>query len=104
MQYELTSNMNYKSTIPNVMNWLFGFLVAIIGVINILWGNDQAFGAFLLMLSFVYFPPANKLLSEFIGVSIPGWLNVLLGCFIIIAALGVGELPAKIDMMLIDLA
>lgn len=95
--------MNYKSNVLNLFGWLFGSLVSAMGLINIIWGNDQAFGALLLMLSFGYFPPANALLSEMTGISIPAWPKVLLAIFIIIAALGVGELFAKVDMMLTDL-
>ena len=103
MQYELTSNMNIKSNVQILVNWLFGALVSAIGVINIIWGNDHAFGALLLMLSFIYFPPANVLINELAGIAIPVWIKSLLAFFIIIAALGVGELPAKIDMMIADL-
>lgn len=100
MQYQLSSNMNYKQSIFNAVGWLFGLLVVAIGLINIFWGNDQAFGAFIIMLSFVYFPPANVLFSAFTGFAIPGWLKILGAVCILVGALGVGELPAKVDMML----
>lgn len=103
MQYGLTSTLNHKLSASLILNWIFGSLVCAIGLVNIIWGNDQAFGAFLLMLSFIYFPTGSQLISEITLIVMPPWMKVLLGVFIIVAALGVGELPAKIDMMLGDL-
>ena len=67
------------------------------------WGNDPGFGVFLLLLSFVYFPPANTILKERTGFSIPRIVKIVLGIFIIWASLGVGELFDKIDLMMMDL-
>lgn len=95
--------MNNKSTVLDLISWLFGIIVFAIGVVNTFWGNDPGFGIFLVLLSFVYFPPANALLRKWTGFSIPLWVKILLGLFIIWAALGVGELFDKIDLMLQDL-
>lgn len=95
--------MNNKLIVWNIISWVFGIAVFAIGVINVFWGNDPGFGVFLLLLSFVYFPPANALLKEKTGFSIPLVIKIILGIFIIVASLGVGELFDKIDLMMMDL-
>lgn len=88
----------------NAVSWLFGIAFFAIGTINVLWGNDPGFGVFIIVLSLVYFPPMTARLKEKTGLSIPVLIKVLLGIFILWAALGVGELFDKIDLMLEDLA
>ena|SRR3990170_4327864 len=92
-----------KSNVWNVTSWLFGIVVFAIGVLNVFWGNDPGFGAFLLLLSLVYFPPLNAMIKKRTGFSTPGVVKILLGIFILWAALGVGELFGKIDLMMMDL-
>jgi hypothetical protein len=86
----------------DVIGWLFGLVVFAIGIINIFWGNDFGFGMFLLLLSFLYFPPVNVLLKKRFGFSVHYLVKIFLGIFILWAALGVGELLDKIDIMLMD--
>lgn len=95
--------MHTQSLTGNIISWLFGTAVFAIGLVNTFWGNDPGFGVFILLLSFVYFPPANALLRKWTGFSIPLAAKVILGIFIIWAAVGVGELFDKIDLMLQDL-
>lgn len=95
--------MNSKSIVLNIIGWIFGIAVFAIGVVNTFRGNDPGFGVFILLLSFVYFPPVNTILKEKTGFSIPGIIKILLGVFIIWASLGVGELFDKIDLMMKDL-
>jgi hypothetical protein len=95
--------MHSNSIVWNITCWLFGIVVFAIGFLNTFWGNDPGFGIFLLLLSFVYFPPANALLKRKTGFSIPFILKIILGLFIVWAALGVGELFNKIELMLKDL-
>ncbi len=92
--------MNLPLIMKNFISWVFGILVFAIGILNILWGNDQAVGAFLLLLSFVFFPPANIMFEEATNFSIPGWMKIILGIAILVGALGVGELFPKLDMMI----
>lgn len=94
----MTIEINFR----NILGWIFGILVLAIGLINFFWGNDPEFGAFLILASFVYYPPVNLLIKRFTSFSIPAILKILLGIFIIWAALGVGELFDKIDLMLMD--
>jgi hypothetical protein len=88
----------------NAINWIFGIIVFAIGVVNTFWGNDPGFGNFLLLLSFVYVPPVNALFREITGFSIHPVIKVVLGIFILWAALGVGELFEKFGMMVNDIS
>ena len=96
---------NNKFTALNLISWLFGILFLAIGIVNTFWGNDPEFGVFVLLLSFVYFLPVNSILKKMTGITIPklGLIKILLAIFIIWAALGVGELYDKIDLMMADL-
>jgi hypothetical protein len=94
--------MNKNWIVWDVIGWLFGLVVFAIGIINIFWGNDFGFGMFLLLLSFLYFPPVNVLLKKRFGFSVHYLVKIFLGIFILWAALGVGELLDKIDIMLMD--
>jgi len=84
----------------DVIGWMSGLVVFAIGIINMFWGNDFGFGVFLLLLSFLYFPPVNLLLKKRFGFSVHYLVKIFLGIFILWAALGVGELFDKIDLML----
>jgi len=95
--------MNSKSIVLNLTGWLFGIAVFAIGVVNMFWGNDPVFGVFILLLSFVYFPPVNALLRGRTRYSIPVIAKIVLALFIIWVTLGVGELFDKIDLMMMDL-
>ena len=102
MNSKTETTLNYKTLWLNILSYLFGIISFAVGLINIFWGNDQGFGIFLCLLSFVYFPPLTHLLKEWTGFAIPGLIKVLLAVFIIWASMGVGELPEKVDMMMND--
>jgi hypothetical protein len=90
-----------------MIGWIFGLAVFAAGVVNTLWGNDPEFGVFILLLSFVYFPPTSNILSAIskraIGLPIPRVAKIVLGIFIVWPTLDVGELFDKIDLMMMDL-
>jgi len=86
----------------SLVGWLFGFLVMGIAFVNCFWGNDTGFGIFLGLSSFIFLPPVNEKFHQITGFQIPATLKLLAGIFIIWAAVGVGELFIKIDMMLMD--
>jgi len=92
--------MNDQSLGWKFFNAFFGVIVIAIGLVNVFSGNDPAFGVFLLVLSSAYFPPLQVLFKEKTGRSIPGLVKFLLGIFILWAALGVGELFPKINLIL----
>ena len=95
--------MNNKVNALNIISWIFGVVVFAIGLVNLFWGNDPGFGAFILLLSFIYFPPANSILKKKTGLSVNRIFKIFLGIFILWAALGVGELFDKVDLMIMDL-
>jgi hypothetical protein len=92
--------MDNKSTAWDIIGWVFGIVVFAIGIVNTFWGNDPGFGVFILLLSFIYFPPVNVILQKWTGFSIHVIIKIVLGILILWAALGVGELFDKIDLML----
>jgi hypothetical protein len=93
--------MNNDSIVLNIISWIFGTVFFAIGVVNTFWGNDPGFGVFIILLSFVYFLPVNDILRKITGFEIPkmGLVKILLGIFILWAALGVGGLFDKIELM-----
>ena len=94
--------VNGKSLFVNIISCLFGILAMAIGFVNIFWGNDAGYGIFVLLLSTLFFPPVTGFIRQKIGINIPWYLMILLALFIIWSAIGVGELPAKVDMMMSD--
>ena len=86
-----------------IMGWFFGIVFLSIGLINTFWGNDAGYGVFIILLSFVFYPPVNSILKERLGFAIPFLLKIVIGLFIIWSAVGVGELFDKIDIMLMSL-
>lgn len=92
---------NDGSTAIMIISWLFGLLFFAIGIVNTFWGGDTGFGIFIVLLSLLYFLPVNDILHKKTGFTIPKmWLvKILVGLFIIWAAMGVGELFDKIEMM-----
>ena len=92
--------INPQPSVLNSISWFFGIAVFAMGIINSFWGNDPSFGVFLVLLSFVYFSPVTALIKERLAFSIPRIVKIFLGIFIIWAALGVGELFDKIDLMM----
>ena len=104
MNNKLEVKMNNTLSVENIISWLFGIAVLGVGIINMFWGNDLYFGIFLALLSLVYFLPVNAILKKIVGFIIPkiGIVKIVLGLFIIWAALGVGELFNKIELMKMD--
>jgi VIT1/CCC1 family predicted Fe2+/Mn2+ transporter len=105
-EYQGEIARNDGSTALTIISWLFGVIFFAIGFVNTFWGNDPGFGIFILLLSLIYILPVNAILRKLTGFSIPKmWLiKILLGLFIIWAAMGVGELFDKIEMMVNDLS
>lgn len=79
-----------------LINWLFGLPVFAIGVLNLLFVHPVP-GMVGLLLSLVYFPPANALLRQRTGFSIPPAVKIILGIIVIWFTLGVSDLGDMID-------
>jgi len=95
--------VNNRFVLGDIISCFFGIVFLAIGLINTFWGNDPGYGIFILLLSFVYFPPVTAFIKKILGISILLIVKIILGVFIIWTALGVGELFDKIDLMLTDL-
>ncbi|KAB2868632.1 MAG: hypothetical protein F9K37_09845 [Bacteroidales bacterium] len=95
--------MNGKFNFWYAISWLFGILFLAIGVLNTFWGNDMGFGIFIIVLSLIFFPPVESLIKKMFDFSIHYVIKILIGLFILWAALGVGELFAKVSLMLKDI-
>jgi len=80
----------------NLVNCFFGIVVFLVGLLNLLRGNDFGFGIFLFLLSFIYFPPTNRFLNTFLkkrfDFSIHYIIKIILGIFIIWVTLAVGAI------------
>jgi hypothetical protein len=85
-----------KSIFLNIISWLLGTLVFIIGVSNIIWVHPVP-GVVFLLLSLIYFRPATNFLQRKVGVTIPLAVKIILGLVIIWFTLGVSDLGDMID-------
>jgi hypothetical protein len=94
--------MSGKINFLEIVSWLFGVLVLAIGFVNTFWGNDPFFGLFLVGVAFLYFPPVTAFIKAKTNFTVPRLLKIGLGIFVVWAALGVGELFEKIEMMRAD--
>lgn len=95
--------MKKNSNTTNTISWTYGIIAFAIGIVNSFWGNDPYFGMFIVLASFLYFPPTSNFINQKTGYTIPRFIKIALGIFIIWAALGVGELFDKIDLMINNL-
>lgn len=93
--------MESKNTqiISPIFSWIFGVVVVTIGLVNVVHGEDIGFGVFILLLSLVYFLPVSTLLKDKINSKILVTGKIILGFLIVWAAVGVGELFDKIDLL-----
>ena len=76
----------------NTISSLFGFVIFIIGVLNLLRGNDQLLGVAFMLISFIYVPNADKLMKENIGFSIHYLLKIVLAVLLLWITLAVGAI------------
>ena len=88
--------MQGKITSLSIIGWIFGTAVFAIGVLNLILVHPVP-GIGYLLLSFVYFPPANAILKKRFGFSIPFVVKIILGIVIIMFTLGVSDLGDMID-------
>lgn len=85
-----------NSSFAKIISWIFGTVVFIVGLLNLLLIHPVPAVAYFL-LSTVYFPPINVLLSNRLGLSIPVLVKVILALIIISFTLGVSDLGDMID-------
>ena len=80
----------------NISGWIFGIAVFATGVLNVLLVHPVP-GFIYLLLSFVYFPPANVPLKQRFGFSIPLVVKIIMGIVIVGFTLGVSDLGDMFD-------
>jgi hypothetical protein len=88
--------MNHGAMISNISSWLFGIAVFVVGILNAVLVHPVP-GIIYLLLSAAYFPPANAVLKNRFGFSIPPAVKVILGVFLFFFTLGVSDLGDMID-------
>lgn len=83
--------MSTKSFFKSV-SWFVGFLIFIIGVLNILRGNDSYLGIGFVFLSFLYIPSTNHFIKKKFGISIHYLLKIILAIFLLWITMSVGAI------------
>ena len=89
-----------KQGITLVLNWFVAVLFSAIGLVNCFVGNDPEFGVFILLLSLFFYPPFRLVFQQKTGWTMPSFVLIVLGLFVLWSSLGVGELLDKIKMIL----
>ena len=89
-------NTSYKLNAPDMINSIFGIIVFAIGILNLVFVHFVP-GIVCLLLSLIYFPPANAALTKHFGFTIPLSVKIILGIVIIWFTLGVSDLGQMID-------
>ncbi|GAA4310443.1 hypothetical protein [Nibribacter koreensis] len=94
--------MNYSSPASTrngqILGWLFGTLVVIIGILNLFLVHPVP-GIAYLLLSLLYLPPASAQLKAWFGFSLPVVVKIILAVVIIMFTLGVSDLGDMIDKL-----
>lgn len=81
-----------KTSLYNSVSWTVGFLIFIIGVLNILRGNDPYLGIGFMLVSFLYVPTTNQFIKKKLGISIHYLLKIILAFFLLWIAMSVGAI------------
>lgn len=84
------------SAVSSVIGWVFGLFFFAIGVLNVLLVHPVP-GAFYLLLSLAYLPPADALVRKRFGFSIPLAAKVILGLVVLWGTLAMSELVERFD-------
>jgi predicted PurR-regulated permease PerM len=94
----LNRSMKDTRLTSHIIGWIFGTVVFAIGVLNLFLVHPVPAVVYLL-LSFIYFPPADAVLRKNWGFSIPLVVKIILGVIIIMFTLGVSDLGDMIDKL-----
>lgn len=97
MENKMVVNNN-RPNVWSISGWLFSIAVFAVGVLNILLVHPVP-GVAYLLLSLVYFPPANAYFRKKSGYSIPIVIKIILGVVIFFFTLGVSDLGDMIDKL-----
>lgn len=80
-----------KNEILKIFSYIFGVLFIIIGILNVLLVHPVP-GIFYLILSLIYFPQIEAIMSKKFGFTIPIKIRMVLGFVVMWGTLAVGEL------------
>ncbi|HET8886828.1 MAG TPA: hypothetical protein VFM70_10805 [Salinimicrobium sp.] len=83
--------MKSNQNLVNILNWLFGLIIFVIGIMNLVLVHPVP-GIIYLFLSLLFLPPLNKLLKRRIGFAIPFSAKIILFLIIIWFTLGISDL------------
>lgn len=78
------------------VSWVFGLVILAIAIANLVWVHPVP-GFVFLLLSLLYFPPADIFLMKKFGFRIPLAAKIILGLVIIWFTLSVSDLGDMID-------
>ena len=92
----IVNSADSNSAVSSIVGWILGIAFFAIGVLNMFLVHPVP-GVFYLLLSFVYFPPANAMLKDRFGFSIPLVVKIILGIGFVWFTLGVSDLGYMID-------
>lgn len=76
----------------NSISWFVGFVFFLIGVLNILRGNDPYLGVAFMLASFIYVPATNRFIKNKLGFSIHYLLKIILTVILLWIAMSVGAI------------
>ena len=90
--------MNNRPTIWQIGGWLFGILLLIVGILNMILVHPVP-GVAYVLISLIYFPPANAYIRRKFGFSFPLFVKLILGVVLFMFTLGVSDLGDMIDKL-----
>lgn len=83
--------MEANINIFKISGWAFGLILLTIGIANMILVHPVP-GVMYVLFSLVYFPPADELFREKLGLAIPMAVKIILGFVIIWFTLGISDL------------
>jgi hypothetical protein len=83
--------MKNNSNITDAAGWIFGIIVFILGILNLVLVHPVP-GIAYIVLSLIYFPPVDVLLHQKAGFTIPRAVKIILGFVIIWFTVGISDL------------
>lgn len=88
--------VNNRWTVWYVSGWVFGLVIFIVGILNMFLVHLVP-GVAYLLLSLVYLPPANAFVKQWLNLSVPLVIKIILGIVLIMFTLGVSDLGDMMD-------
>ena len=88
--------MERTLNIKNFINWIFGAIILVLGLLNLFLIHPVPGIAFL-VFSLIFFPPVNDLLLRKFGFSIPFAGKVVFFILLVWFTLGISDLGDMID-------